>query len=1061
MKQRALLSILLLLLVAFAWGQSRQVTGRVFKEGTAEGLAGVSVSIKGARTATTTNSEGNFTITIPGNNSTLVFSYVGMRPREVNVGSQATIDVGLTEEAATLSDVVVIGYQTVRRRDLTGSVSSVNAQQLKDIPVASAEQAITGRLAGVQVTTSEGAPGAEVKIRVRGGGSITQDNSPIYIVDGIQVENALQTLSPQDIESIDVLKDASTTAIYGARGANGVVLITTKGGKASKTRVSYNGAMGVRQLMNKMEVMNPYDFVTWQYERSLIEGDTANFNQTFGRGWDTLSVYKNIAPIDWQQEVFGRNATYQNHNVSVSGGSQNTTYNLSLTSNNDEGILLGSGWDRKLGTFKLDHKASDKFRMGFNARYIDQRVKGAGTAESGSRTTNRLRNAIQYSPFELPNRAGADDFDELYYSQSTLTNPIIMTEAEYRRRYSNYLNVSGYFSYNIIKDLTFKSTLGYNSNDRRNTAFNTEITGVARQYASLPVGAIYTDRNNSFNVSNTLQYNKNNFRDRHDFGVLLGQEIYESRFRSQNIETRYFPIGISPEKALANMNLGTPPDPSAQQPYPVTRENAPYRLFSLFGRLNYAYDDKYLTNFTLRADRSSKFNFEKGILYFPSASFAWRFFKEGFMDNVNFLSDGKLRLGYGTAGNDRIGDLLYRSLYRANGEYSLSGTIIPAFAPTSLANPDLQWERTISQNIGLDLSFLNNRLQFTVDAYNNKTKDLLLDQPIPATTGYGQRVANVASTSNRGVEFQLNGHVFQRKDFSWSSNFNLSFNKNKVESLGGVEQKTYNTGLLGRDGADEYILKVGEPIGLMYGFVTDGFYTVNDFDYINGQYVLKAGQPNTQQIFGAPQPGTIKLKNLGGDSLIRVEDDRTIIGYAQPKYIGGWNNQFTWKGFDASVFVNWVVGNDIFNANKIEWTDATFPNTNMLTIMNDRWRNIDDQGNLVTDPDALTKLNANAQIWTPTSANRYYIHSWAVEDGSFLRINNITLGYSLPASVLKRAKLSQFRIYGTINNLATITSYTGYDPEIDTRRGNPLTPGVDMAGYPRAKAFVFGINASF
>ena len=301
----------------------------------------------------------------------------------------------------------------------------------------------------------------------------------------------------------------------------------------------------------------------------------------------------------------------------------------------------------------------------------------------------------------------------------------------------------------------------------------------------------------------------------------------------------------------------------------------------------------------------------------------------------------------------------------------------------------------------------------------------------------------------------------QAKDFSWSSNFNISFNKNKVESLGAINQKTYNTELLGRDGADEYLLKVGQPVGLMYGFVTDGFYSVDDFNYVNGQYVLKAGQPNTQQIFGAPQPGTIKLKNLGGDSLIRVEDDRAIIGYAQPKFIGGWNNQFTWKNFDASIFVNWVVGNDIFNANKIEWTDASFANTNMLTIMNNRWKNIDENGNLVTDPEALKKLNTNAQIWSPTRANRYYIHSWAIEDGSFLRINNITIGYSLPASLLKRIRISQFRVYGTVNNVATITNYSGYDPEIDTRRGNPLTPGVDMAGYPRARAFVFGVNVSF
>lgn len=1061
MKRKVYLFTLFLFCSVLSWAQTRQITGHVVADKTTENLSGVSVSVKGTNNTVSTNAQGTYTISVPGENAVLVFSYVGYTPQQVTVGNRSTVDVVLKEAITTMNDVVVIGYQTVRRRDLTGSVSSVNAQQLKDIPVTSAEQAIAGRLAGVQVTTSEGAPGAEVKIRVRGGGSITQDNSPIYIVDGMQIENALQTLSPQDIESIDVLKDASTTAIYGARGANGVVLITTKSGKAGKTRVSYNGAFGVRQIMKKIDVMSPYDFVLAQYERSRLTGDSANFADTYGTTWDTLSNYKNITPIDWQDEVFGRNAVYQNHNVSIGGGNQNTTYNLSLTSNKEEGILLESGFNRKLATFKLDHKANDKFRMGVNIRYLDQIIKGAGTTESGSRSTNRLRNAIQYRPFELPNKPEIDDFDELYYSQSNLSNPVILTQAEYRRRYSTAVNLSGYLSYQLVKDLTFKSTLGYNTNDRRNTAFNSEITGIARQYASLPVAAIYTDNAKTINVSNTLQYTKNNYKDVHDFGLLLGQEVYETRFRSNSIETRYFPLGITPEKALANMNLGTPPDISSQEPYPVTREDAPYRLFSLFGRANYSYNDRYLFNFTLRADRSSKFSYERGILYFPSASFAWRFNKESFMEKADWLSDGKLRLGYGTAGNDRIGNLLYRSLYSVNGEYALAGSIQPAFAPVALANPNLKWEKTISRNIGLDLALLNNRLQFTADAYYNKTKDLLLEQPIPPTTGYGEQIANVASTTNKGIEFQLNGQVVQAKDFSWSSNFNISFNKNKVESLGAINQKTYNTELLGRDGADEYLLKVGQPVGLMYGFVTDGFYSVDDFNYVNGQYVLKAGQPNTQQIFGAPQPGTIKLKNLGGDSLIRVEDDRAIIGYAQPKFIGGWNNQFTWKNFDASIFVNWVVGNDIFNANKIEWTDASFANTNMLTIMNNRWKNIDENGNLVTDPEALKKLNTNAQIWSPTRANRYYIHSWAIEDGSFLRINNITIGYSLPASLLKRIRISQFRVYGTVNNVATITNYSGYDPEIDTRRGNPLTPGVDMAGYPRARAFVFGVNVSF
>ncbi|MDQ3847165.1 MAG: TonB-dependent receptor plug domain-containing protein, partial [Bacteroidota bacterium] len=363
MKMKFYLSLVFCLLCGFAWSQTRQVSGRVTKDTSTTGLAGVSVSVKGTKIATSTNNQGGYTISVPQGNNTLVFSSVGLRSQEVDISGKTTVDVTLTEEAASMSDVVVVGYATVRRRDLTGSVSSVGARQLKDIPLSSAAEALTGKLAGVQVTTTEGAPGAEVVIRVRGGGSITQDNSPIYIVDGIQVENALNVISPQDIASVDVLKDASTTAIYGARGANGVVIITTKGGRAGKTQVTYNGSAGFREIFKKMEVLNPYDFVEWQYERSRLYGDTS-FNRIYGTTWDTLQNYKNAHMIDWQEEVFGRKALYQNHNVSVSGGNQNTTFNLSLTANNEEGILIGSGFNRKLANFKLDHRATDRFRVG-------------------------------------------------------------------------------------------------------------------------------------------------------------------------------------------------------------------------------------------------------------------------------------------------------------------------------------------------------------------------------------------------------------------------------------------------------------------------------------------------------------------------------------------------------------------------------------------------------------------------------------------------------------------------------------------------------------------------
>lgn len=1059
MKQIYLL--LLFMAASTVFGQNIQITGKITDATTGEALPGVSVIVKGTNTGTSSNNEGVYKLGVPSKKSSLIVSFVGYIPQEVPVGNQKEINVQLSADTKALDEVVVVGYATVNRRDVTGSVSSVNAKQIKDTPITNAAEAITGRLAGVRVTTSEGAPGADIQIRVRGGGSITQDNSPIYVVDGIQVENALNFISPQDIESIDVLKDASTTAIYGARGANGVVIITTKSGKGGKTTVSYNGSVGTREIFKKMDVMDPYDFVRWQYERS--RGDVTaekSFSDQYG-AWDNISQYKTTEKIDWQEEVFGRKAQYQNHNFNINGGNASTNYNLSITSNKEQGVLLESGFDRKLITFKLDHKVSDKFKVGFNVRYNDQEVSGAGTTNSGTKSTNRLRHSVQYRPMLLGVNPEIDDFDEnLYVSSGNLVNPIIMTQAEYKKSYTKALNLSGYLSYVIVKNLTFRSTIGIDNNDLRNDQFWSKVTGTARNFASLPVANIFDQNIRTINNANTLQYAKK-FNKVHDLSVLLGQEIYETNLSNKTVETRYFPADISASNALANMGLGSAPT-GAVQPRPATNIAPPNRLFSIFGRANYAFDDKYLASFSLRSDRSTKFKYENGALLFPSGSLAWRFSKENFMKDIKWLNEGKLRIGYGSSGNNRIGDLLYQQLYGVTGEYAINHTVVPGYAPIALANENLKWESNISQNIGLDLGFLNNRFQVSIDAYANKGQNLLLAVAIPPTTGYSSQIKNLGSTSNKGLELQLSAVPIQNNDFTWNSNFNISTNKNKVLSLGSVTQQTRNSGWQGSDGADDYLLKVGEPVGLMYGFVTDGFYKVEDFNYnaTTQTYTLKQGIA-ANLVYGTPQPGMLKWKDIDGDGQITADKDRTVIGNANPKFIGGWNNQFAYKDFDLSIFVNWVVGNDIYNANKIEMTDGAFPNLNMLSIMKDRWTNINDAGQVVKDPTELAALNANATIWSPVRVQRYWLHSWAVEDGSFLRLNNLTFGYTLPQVLTKRAKISKLRAYATVNNLATFTKYTGYDPEVNTRRSDPLTQGVDFAGYPRTKTWVMGINLTF
>jgi TonB-linked SusC/RagA family outer membrane protein len=1062
MKKLKLLALIFVLLMNQLHAQQRTVQGKVTDEAGLP-LSGVTVSVNGAKKVTQTDKTGIFSLSITGNPQ-LLFSFIGYKPTTVLTSGKSTFTVALQPDVAVSEEVVVVGYSSIKRRDLTGSVSSVGAKQLKDIPISSAAEALQGRLAGVQVISSEGAPGADVVIRVRGGGSITQDNSPLYIVDGVQVENALSVVSPQDIATIDVLKDASTTAIYGARAANGVVIITTKPGRSGKTQVSYNASFGYRNLPKTMEVMSPYDFVRWQYERTRSTAtDSAGFAQTYGTTWDTLSNYKTINPINWQQEVFGRKANFQNHNLSVNGGNQTTSYNLSFTANREEGVQLESGFNRNLLNFKLDHKISDKVKMGMTVRYLDQTVLGAGTTNSGTRTTNRLRHSVNYRPFELPTATGGiDDFDEAYFlASSGAINPVILTQAEYRFQDTKATYLSGFLNYSIAKNIVFRSIVGYDNNYVRSDLFYSKITGNARNYASLPVASVGEQFNTSITNSNTVQYAVNNYKKHHDFSVLAGQEIVDLRSKLSVIETRYFPADINAAKALANMGLGSAPAGSAQ-PLPTSFVQPPSRIFSLFGRATYGYDDKYLASFNLRSDRSSKFSPTNGSLVFPSGSFAWRFSKEKFMEKISWISDAKFRFGFGSVGNNRIDNLLYLQLYGVTGQYALNHSILPGFAPSALANPNLKWETNTTRNFGLDLALFNNKLQLTVDVYKNTANDLLLLASIPSTTGYDRQIQNIGSASNRGVEFQINATPLATKNITWTSNFNISFNKNRVESLGGVSQITRSSGWQGSDGVDDYLVKVGEPAGLMYGFVTNGFYGVGDFDFnaATNAYTLKAGIA-ANGVYGIPQPGMLRWKDLNGDGVITADGDRQVIGNANPKFTGGWNNQFSYKNFDLSVFVNFVVGNDIYNANKLEWTDGAFSNLNMMNIMKNRFTNIDDNGKVVTNPDALTKLNANATIWSPVRVQRWWLHSWAIEDGSYLRINNVTMGYTLPKSVLAAMKISTFRVFGTVNNLATLTKYSGYDPDVTARRSDPLTPGVDFAAYPRSRTWVMGINLTF
>jgi TonB-dependent starch-binding outer membrane protein SusC len=1067
MKHTAFL-LLLLITHCLVWAQSRQVTGRILNA-TGEALAGVTVSLKGTTTSTSTNNAGEFTLTVPNrDNLVLVFSSVGFQAQEINVGTRASVDVVMIEESTTLSDVVVIGYQTVRRRDLTGSVSSVNASQLKDIPINSAAEALAGRLAGVQITGTEGTPNAEVLIRVRGGGSISQDNSPLFIIDGVQVENALSVISPQDIESIDVLKDASATAIYGARGANGVVIITTKGGKNTRPVISYNGLVGLDKLANKLDVMNPYDFVQYQYERSRNStADQNTFLNTYGR-FEDLDLYRHVPFVDWQEEMFGKPALRHTHNVGLAGGNASTQYNLSLTYNKQEGILVGTDFDRKLVSFKFDHTFSKVLKLGFNTRFNNTVVTGAGTSNPGSSSTNRLRHSIKYRPL-LPPGQSLYDYDDDYADQTNanslaLVNPLLLNDAEYRKNYQTLTNLSGYGELNFTNYLSFRSTVGFDIFNNRQNAFDDTITGISRlQGSGMPLASIGFYNRLTINNSNVLTFSNarlsGDFNNRNRISVLAGHEIYQVRTIGENQLAREFPIGISAERALSNMNLGTYYINNARLP---SYENENH-LLSFFGRAMYDFDQRFLTQFTFRADGSSKFAEGNKWGYFPSASVAWRISNEKFFEGLkNTINDLKFRVSYGEAGNNRIGDFLYLTQFNSGTQYWLNDQMVTGYAPEALANENLVWETTISRNLGLDLSFLRNKIQLSFDVYRNTTEDLLVDVPVPTSSGYSTQIQNVGSTISRGFETQINAALVSKKDFNWNANFNLSYNRVKVQSLGTFQDFYFrNSGWGFSNTPADFIIREGELLGTMWGFTTDGYYTFDDFDYANGVYTLKQGVPsNLSFTSAAPQPGELKFRDINNDGVIN-EDDKSIIGVAQPKFFGGLNNQFRYKNFDLSVFVNYQIGNDVYNANKLEFTSGYQGNANLLATMNNRWRSVNDQGVVVTDPTELAKLNENASLWRPsTSSTSFLLHSWAVEDGSFLRINNITLGYNIPANTMERIGLRTARVFATVSNLAVFTNYSGYDPEVNTRRRTPETPGVDYSAYPRSRSYILGVNLS-
>ncbi len=1038
-----------------------RVKGRV-SSGEGEGLPGVSILLKGTQQGTITDAEGAFTIEVPDKKAVLVFSFVGYTTREIEVADRTTLDIVLEVDEKALEEVVVVGYGSVRKRDLTGAVASVSGEDLRNIPVTSASEAIVGRLAGVQVSKTEGAPDADIKIRIRGGGSITQDNSPLFLVDGFPVDN-INDIAPADILSIDVLKDASSTAIYGARGANGVILITTRGGKEGAAKISFNTYYGVKRIAKTLKVLNPYEYVYWQYE---LQNTSDRIDDYFGDFRD-FELYKQVKGTNWQDEILGQTGTSFSNNLSFRGGAKNTTYSVSLTRNDEKEIMIGSGFSRTNLTIKTTHKLKDWLSLDLNSRFSDYYLKGAGTS-SGT----RLSHIVQFRPVNGMMDYVDTSLDEGDYEAASIQviNPLKQTLDDYRRTQNRVANLNAALNIRFSRYLSYRFDIGRQFGSNRLNRFYGINTSNTINYGRQPIASITQTGNNSFRMANVLTYNRSGAGAGHNLNFMIGNEINTSKLDIVSSTSRYFPKYIDAVSALSMMDLGVP-DPTS------TTDDPTVKMLSFFGRANYDFKGRYLASVSMRTDGSSKFVPGNRWGYFPAASVGWRIHDELFMQETHrWLSDLKIRFSMGMSGNNRIPSNAWQKVLSVNVGKIALGTdgenpVRTPFLQVSpvLSNPGLKWETTITNNLGLDFGLFKNRLTGTVEFYKNITKDLLLSATIPASSGYIQQWQNIGQTSNRGIEFSLTADIISTKDFELFGTFNIGINRNRIDKLGETKRWTQSSDWFTSNSgpSGDYLIEEGGQVGLMYGYQTDGMYGFEDFDYNNGSYVLKEGVPDNRAVVSPKRfwPGTIKYKDQNGDNVIDAENDKVVIGNATPKHSGGFNLTARYKGFDLSAFFNWVYGNSIYNANKLYFsmsaTGYTFKN--LLAGMSSENRFIYHDkvtGALVSDPAELQELNKNSKTWA-ASYNYGHLHSWVIEDGSFLRLNNLVLGYSIPKEIVNRLRINSLRIYGTFYNIWTWTKYTGFDPEVDTRRSTPLTPGIDWNAYPRSRTFNFGLNLEF
>jgi TonB-linked SusC/RagA family outer membrane protein len=1055
-------------------------------DGTGEPVIGATVVEKGnAKNAAVTDFDGNFTLKLQ-KSKTVVISYIGMVTQEVTASEN--MKVTLQDDNASLEEIVVVGYTSKARKDLTGSVGSVSGAKLAVVPVSSAAEALAGKIAGVQITTTDGQPGADINIRVRGATSVTQSNDPLFIVDGFQVAN-INDIPPSDIASIDVLKDASLTAIYGAKGGNGVIVVTTKSAQAGKVQVEFNGRLTLAHRSKKLDLMNVANFAEYTWDRaqggvSYSSSSARNWREHFGNPAD-LDVYATAPDFDWQDEVMNETPLNYMANVAIGGGNDNTRFKLSLTQTDDRGTIKGSGVRRTNINLKLSTNLHKNLKFNYSPTMTYRRDEGAGGEGVG---TAGIIDVLKYAPTKGYTQFGT------YGTHFTMVDPDALAEWDQNNPVTNVAtNVQKKHSYNVnnrmsltwtpIEGLTLRSEGNFSVTFRDQQRYWGYLTAEGKKYNSQPVAQVVKRTTQSYTWTNTASYDMT-IKDNHNLSFLLGQEIYNTQYTESTQKNRYFDRSITAERAFDNMGLG---DVYISDTYKSTAD----RTASFFGQVSYNWKHRYLISATLRADGSTKFAPGNQWGWFPSVSGAWVISDEPFMKNVKWVNQLKLRVAFGLAGNNNIDSDLWRYRYTVSteggpgfGEQRQYGEMYYS-SPSQYPNKDIKWETTITRNIAADITLFGGRLTVTPEFYMNTTRDLLYKSTISTTSGYNYQYQNVGKVQNTGFELTVNGDILRGKDYVLSANLTMGRNKMKVKELNSTDDVLYNnSSRFYSSGKDDYILQVGGEVGLFYGYIYDGLYTVNDFDIDTWnnktKWVLKDGVPEmTTDVLAAStsgdpsMPGKIKFRDLDGDGKI-TDKDRTVIGNTNPKWQGGFGISGQWKDFDFAANFTYMLDFDVYNGTAYALSSSSSSATTYTNVLSkfgrgNRWVYTADFGShddyTTTSPTVLDQttdylnINASKGLWNPADLVTNTMNSYFVEDGSFVRCSDITIGYTLPKKIAKKLWLSKLRLYGSVGNLFIITNYSGYDPEVDVQSG--LTPSMDYNRYPRARTFSFGINATF